>query len=433
MERTFFQFCTCGMSDYAFLLERVDTCANFGRSYEFPRCRMPEDCLPVECTVGFWRAPDGYLLYFRPAPVYQGNNSRLIHLFSRDRWHFATFNALIAALSNLCPAAAQENIGIPLLTRLRSSLQEFVFGQDDAVEATVFKLHSHICKRYPRRPLSLIFYGPTGVGKSELAKSVAPALDRCCPDRKHSLVWTELNTFTQPHSAYRLTGAPPGYVGYDDPPVLESVRAHPHSVFVFDELEKAHPEILKIFMSILDEGRCTARRADETGNRELDFRHCVFIFTTNLDLAENRHSIGFSQPTAPIPDQTSAAPDPLVQHIFSADESARQALARCGVLREIAGRFSGLIGFRELTEDARIAVTVGQIKALGREYGLSIAEVAPALARALVPNHAFSARSTTGILEGCLTPLFLSHASASLPERPLRLSGTPDALQLTFT
>lgn len=77
-----------------------------------------------------------------------------------------------------------------------------VVGQDQAVEAASFKLWSHICKRAPIRPLSLIFYGPTGVGKSELAKAVAPTLNRCLGQQRYQLVWTELNTFTEPHSVY---------------------------------------------------------------------------------------------------------------------------------------------------------------------------------------------------------------------------------------
>ena len=165
------------------------------------------------------------------------------------------------------------------------------------MEAVSFKLWSHICKREPLRPLSLIFYGPTGVGKSELGKAIAPALNRCLGEERYRLVWTELNTFTQPHSVHRLIGAPPGYVGYDDPPVLEAVRRCPYTVFMFDELDKAHPEVLKVFMSILDEGRCTARREDGQGERELDFRRCILLFTTNADLSSSRIcSLGFSPP-----------------------------------------------------------------------------------------------------------------------------------------
>ena len=265
------------------------------------------------------------------------------------------------------------------------------------------------------------------MGKSELGKAIAPALNRCLGEDRFRPVWTELNTFTQAHSVYRLTGAPPGYVGYDDPPVLEAVRRSPHTVFMFDELDKAHPEVLKVLMSVLDEGRCAARREDEQGSRELDFRRCIFLFTTNTDLSGERPGLGFAPPEKhdnPPPDRSI----PLARRLFQADEAARQALIRSGVLREIAGRFSGLIGFRPLDQDARVAVTVRQIAALGREYGLNIAEVDPDLARALTPRDALSPRSGLPMLEGILTPVFLSAVSPG--QGAVRLTVTPERLSL---
>ncbi len=149
-----------------------------------------------------------------------------------------------------------------------------------------------------------------------------------------------------------MTGAPPGYVGYEDQPILEAVRRNPRTVFMFDELEKAHPEVLKVFMSILDEGRCTAHRADEAGERELDFRRCVFVFTTNADLSPSgARPLGFSCRGEAVSqgEKKSATPAELAERLFQENEEARQAMVRQGVLREIAGRFSALIGFSPWT------------------------------------------------------------------------------------
>ena len=191
---------------------------------------------------------------------YHGASRVLAALFRRNLWRFQSYETLAERLSSLrwelgrptAAAAAAQNWPEPCL-RLIRDLSQSVLGQDQAVEAAAFRLYSHLEKRKPARPLSLVFYGPTGVGKSELGKALAPALERCRGERYQS-VWTELNTFTQPHSVHRLTGAPPGYVGYEDQPILEAVRRNPRTVFMFDELEKAHPEVLKVFMSILDEG-----------------------------------------------------------------------------------------------------------------------------------------------------------------------------------
>jgi len=431
----FSQFCSCGPSGYAYLKVRVDACARQGRSYEFPRCRMPAGCLPGEADLGFWRDQEGYLLYFRPPVAYQGSLPRLSAFF-REGKHFPDFQAMARCLQSLDADVSGGSPMPSLFLRLNRALQARVFGQEAAVEAAAFKLYGHICKRAPSRPLSLIFYGPTCVGKSELAKEIPPVLNQICGEDRYELVWTELNSFTEAHSAYRLTGAPPGYAGYDDPPVLEAVRRNPHTVFVFDELDKAHPEVLKVFMSILDEGRCAARREDDQGNRELSFRRCIFLFTTNWDLsAQDRRKLGFALPDSAPPPKRQAEPPSmdvagLARQLFNWDETARQALVRTGVLCEIAGRFSGLIGFQPLRPDARAAVTAKQIIALGREYGLHIAQVSPDLAKALTPDDALSLRSTVGVLEGALTPLFLAYAKCAPPEEPFLLTGTPEAMRL---
>ena len=413
MEFEFAHFCGASPAAYDILKKQIHACARSGRSYEFSPCHMPSGCAPSSCALGFFRDAQSYVLYFRPHPIYEGNEIRLENFFSRPH-RYSTFDALIADLSAL--------MAPPLFFRLQKAFPEFVVGQEEAIEAVSLKLCGHVCKSAPRRPLSLVFYGPTGVGKSELGKQIAQVLNRCCPGRDYRLVWTELNTFTQPHSAYRLTGSPPGYVGYDDPPILEAVRSHPFTVFLFDELEKAHPEILKIFMSILDEGRCTARKEDDRGDRELDFRHCIFVFTTNAALGAPPHPLGFSLPSAPRP---ASSPASAARRVFDHDEQARQAMVRSGVLKEIAGRFSGLIGFRELEPSDREKVTVLQISALGREYGLSIRSVSPDLSAALTPAEGFSVRSTAGMLESLLTPLLLSHSHSTPSSLPLLLTGTP--------
>lgn len=453
MSVAFSQFCSGGPEAMEVLRRRVDALSRQGQSYEFPDCRMPDGCVPRQAVLGFLKRDRGYLLYWRPAIAYQGRSPVLAVLFSRSVWRFDSYEALSARLASLRretaepvsqpfrpPVLATEPVSVPspsswppLYLRLREELGRQVLGQERAVEATAFRLYSHAGKQQPARPLSLIFHGPTGVGKSELGKALAPALEHCC-GRHYPFVWTELNTFTEAHSVHRLTGAPPGYVGYEDQPILEAVRGNPRTVFMFDELEKAHPEVLKIFMSILDEGRCTARKADEKGGRELDFRRCIFVFTTNADLtADGGRPLGFSG-DRPAVRQNAREPDPpaapaeLAQRLFQENEEARRAMVRLGVLREIAGRFSGIIGFRKLDEEARRAVTVKQITALGREYGLDIVQVAPDTARALTPGQedALSVRSSVCVLEGLLAPLL----TAAPGRTPYCLTGLPGNLRL---
>lgn len=438
---TFAQFCAASPAGYEGLRKQIERCAQLSRSYEFPNCKMPIGCVPGFATLGFVRQGSQYLFYWRPIVVYRGNSRVLAALFSRSSWRFDSFEDMAVRLRSLRKETASPPSVPPLLKtswpplyhRLTAELEKQVLGQARAVEAAAFRLCGHVGKANPARPLSLIFYGPTGVGKSELGKALAPALSRCC-GREYRAVWTELNTFTQPHSVHRLTGAPPGYVGYEDQPIFAAVRDNPFTVFMFDELEKAHPEVLKVFMSILDEGRCTAHKVDEAGARELDFRRCVFVFTSNADLSSHNDSrrLGFSLGESAQPARSgkpAASPAELAERLFQENEQARRCMVRQGVLAEIAGRFSGFIGFQPLDEAARLAITVKQIMSLGREYGLDIVQVDPITVQALTPGQdALSIRSSLSVLEGVLTPLFLQMTEAG--GLPLRLSGPINALRL---
>ncbi|MCI8525060.1 MAG: ATP-dependent Clp protease ATP-binding subunit [Oscillospiraceae bacterium] len=435
METDFLALCGGDALEFAALRRHADEAGRSGRSFELRGCRMPPGCVPAASTVGFWRHKAQYYLYLNPVVDYRGRDGRLRRFFARGFQQFSSFDALAAALQALAHQAAPAEGDLPpLLRRLRERLGDVVLGQDAAVEAVAFRLYGHIGKDAPKRPLSLIFHGPTGVGKSELGKGIARVLDGLCGEGTYQFVWTELNTFTEAHSVYRLTGAPPGYVGYQDEPVFAAVRRNPQTVFMFDELEKAHPEVLKVFMSILDEGRCTANREAPDGDRELDFRRCILVFTTNWDLTGSHGAqLGFSQPQEAAPQPPPCAADTpaaaLACRLFAEDEAARRAMVRSGALREIAGRFSGFVGFRPLDHAARTAITARQITALGREYGLDITAVDPALSQALTPRDALSVRSSVGVLEGALTPLFLDQGRR-LRGIPLRLEGGPASMRL---
>ncbi|MBR4400265.1 MAG: ATP-dependent chaperone ClpB [Synergistes sp.] len=162
------------------------------------------------------------------------------------------------------------------LLHLDSVLHERVVGQDEAVSLVadaVLRARSGI--KDPKRPIgSFIFLGPTGVGKTELARALAEALF----DSEDNIVRIDMSEYMEKHSVSRLVGAPPGYVGYDEGGQLtEAVRRHPYSVVLFDEIEKAHPDVFNILLQILDDGRVT-----DSHGRTVSFKNCVLIMTSNI-------------------------------------------------------------------------------------------------------------------------------------------------------
>ena len=162
------------------------------------------------------------------------------------------------------------------LLHLSEIIHKRVVGQDEAVEkVTEAILRSRAGISDPNRPIgSFLFLGPTGVGKTELAKSLA----ECLFDDEHNMVRIDMTEYMEKYSVSRLIGAPPGYVGYDEGGQLtEAVRRKPYSVVLFDEVEKAHPDVFNILLQVLDDGRIT-----DSQGRTVDFKNTIIILTSNL-------------------------------------------------------------------------------------------------------------------------------------------------------
>ena len=165
---------------------------------------------------------------------------------------------------------------IQKLIHMEERLHQRVVGQDEAIVAVANAIRrARAGLQDPNRPLgSFIFLGPTGVGKTELARALAEFLF----DDEHAMVRIDMSEYQEKHTVSRMIGAPPGYVGYDEAGQLtEAVRRRPYSVVLFDEIEKAHPEVLNVLLQLLDDGRLT----DGKG-RTVDFKNVVVIMTSNL-------------------------------------------------------------------------------------------------------------------------------------------------------
>ncbi|MGN0748841.1 MAG: ATP-dependent Clp protease ATP-binding subunit [Christensenellales bacterium] len=175
------------------------------------------------------------------------------------------------------------------LVNLEAILHKRVVGQDEAVEAVAKAIRrSRVGLQDAKRPIgSFLFMGPTGVGKTELSKAIAEAMF----DNENNIVRLDMSEYMEPHSVAKLIGAPPGYVGFDEGGQLtEAVRRKPYCVVLFDEIEKAHPDIFNALLQILDDGRLT-----DSQGRTVNFRNTIIIMTSNVGASEvvKRSHLGF--------------------------------------------------------------------------------------------------------------------------------------------
>lgn len=231
------------------------------------------------------------------------------------------------------PLARMEDKEMVRLLRMEEELEKQVVGQKEAVVSISKALRrSRADLRDPRRPIgSFVFLGPTGVGKTLLAKVMAEFMF----NDKDALIQIDMSEYMEKFAVSRLVGSPPGYVGYDEGGQLtEKVRRRPYSVVLFDEIEKAHPDVMHILLQILEEGKLT-----DSFGRAVDFRNTVIIMTSNIgaDLIRKGSGLGFGEST------TNANFDRLKSHML---EESKRAFKP-----ELLNRIDDIIVFRQLTRD----------------------------------------------------------------------------------
>ena len=196
--------------------------------------------------------------------------------------------ARVIELWTKIPASKIKEEEFRSLSELEKRLKEHIIGQDEAVEAVAAAIRRNRVGISPKhKPVSFIFVGSTGVGKTELVKRMAEDLFHT-PD---ALIRLDMSEFMEKHSVSRLIGSPPGYVGYDEAGQLtEKIRRKPYAVVLFDEIEKAHPDVLNVLLQILDDGRIT-----DAHGRRVNFEHTVIVMTSNAGSNTKEGAVGFGR------------------------------------------------------------------------------------------------------------------------------------------
>ena len=256
--------------------------------------------------------------------------------------------AVISGWTGVPVAQLTEDEGQRLL-HLEDTLHQRVIGQDEAVTAVAKAIRrSRVGLRDPKRPIgSFLFLGPTGVGKTELSKALAEAMF----GDENAMIRIDMSEYMEKHAVSRMIGSPPGYVGYDEGGQLsEKVRRHPYSVVLFDEIEKAHPDVFNILLQILEDGVLT----DGQG-RHIDFKNTIIIMTSNIGAQKitghTRKSLGFAADGASDAERT-----------FEQIRADVLGELKNAVRPEFLNRIDDIIVFNRLTEEEIAQIADGMLR-----------------------------------------------------------------------
>jgi hypothetical protein len=350
----------------------------------FANCQLPPGATPPRARVGVEvRHIDGRIALLVERVTYSGNEGSVADWLRRGERVFADVGELrtwvCGDLRRAYPERAPQRPLIDLAAvrahvaaalpppvdadELLQSLQAAVRGQDDALRTLARRVAHHLSRRQPRRPLSIFAVGSTGVGKTATAETLAPTLARLtAPEVATRYLRLDMSEYQERHRVSQLLGAPPGYIGYEQgAPLLEALAAAPRAVVLFDEIDKAHPDVLRTLMNAMDAGRLSGGSATA---RTVDCRGAIFVFTSNLDatgvLLELDARDAFDQPRV-------------------VDEVCRAHLLTHGVAPELVGRVGAFLAYRDLNQDTRAEIVVLAIQSVAAEYGLEVAEVDPLL------------------------------------------------------
>ncbi len=258
--------------------------------------------------------------------------------------------ARIIELWTKIPASTIREDELERLAKLDERLKARIIGQDEAVDAVCAAIRrGRVGLKVKRKPVSFIFVGPTGVGKTELVKQLAADMF----DSPESLIRLDMSEFMEKFSVSRIIGSPPGYVGYDEAGQLtEKIRRKPYSVVLFDEIEKAHPDVMNILLQILDDGHIT-----DAQGRNINFENTIIVMTTNAGSSTKSGSVGFGGSLSDM-----------------SKERAMKALNE--FLRpEFINRVDEVVCFNQLTEEnfrAIAALMLGELRDVMREKGVEL-------------------------------------------------------------
>lgn len=421
----------------------------------FRECALPPGCFLVRSDIGFEVSenPSSARILVKRGIRYNGQDPSLQQWFQTGVAHFSDFTSLRIWLQRIVGPAfgalrpvpsvngGSSREAIPSLMRsvhppeqhepitdleaVRRSLQDIqrpimlnesdlygrmsnhVLGQNDALRGIASVVYRHMARVAPSRPAVVFAVGPTGVGKTRTAEHLAAILGTGDEGPSgygyHRLDMAE---YQERHQANKLIGAPPGYIGHDDGSLLADImKRNPRTVLLFDEIDKAHPEVLKTIMNAMDAGRLTSNKGEEVSCRQ-----AIFFFTSNGDADGIIREL-----------EAQATPG----NSDAEDRICRRRLHASGMARELVGRIGKIVVFRRMAQDARAAIVALGIVELAKEFAVEVKYVDPGTLVELMKesreSENFGARLDNYRMDGLLGGVFANTAK----QVPVRLIGPP--------
>ncbi|VGO15047.1 Chaperone protein ClpB [Pontiella desulfatans] len=415
----------------------------------FQHVELPSGCTPAQADLGFEvdsNTGSAKLLVSRGVQ-YQGADASIAGWFSAGMIELPSFAEMVSWLqgpiaaafdqtdespapSELTPREASSGAitdmasveaGIPDPNKplyldenaLAAKLKASVLGQDDAIDALSAIMVRHLARKEPSRPAVAFAVGPTGIGKTRSAEVLAKRLrefdDQCTG---YQYLRLDMSEYQEAHRVSQLLGAPQGYLGHGDgSQLIDALRANPRTIVLFDEIEKAHPAILRTLMNAMDAGRISSASGAK-GSHEIDCRYAVFMFTSNLDAKAILDEL----------DSRNAFGNRSVE-----DEVCRRRLNAAGLAPEIIGRISRFLVYRPLEPKTRAEIITLAIAEVAKEYGIDVGYVKPNVIIEImkqVRSTGFGIRPEKYLIDDLLGPALAEAAKSGMKE-PACISGPP--------
>lgn len=415
----------------------------------FRNVELPPGCTPELCDVGFEVDTDTGVarLLVTHGVQYQGEDASLAEWFATGMVQFPSFSELVSWIQGPLNSAFNQvekeishseelpqtsspasitdmdvvEASIPDPNKplyldedaLSSKLKSSVLGQDAAVDALAAIVVRHLARKEPSRPAVAFAVGPTGVGKTRSAEVLAKVLREF--DDQHTgyqYLRLDMSEYQEAHRVSQLLGAPQGYLGHGDgSQLIDALRANPRTIVLFDEIEKAHPAILRTLMNAMDAGRISSASGG-AGGHEIDCRCAIFMFTSNLDAKAILDEL----------DSRNAFGNRSV-----VDEVCRRRLNAAGLAPEVIGRISRFLVYKPLDPKTRAKIITLAIVEVAAEYGVNTGYVEPDVVIEImkqVRTTNFGIRPEKYLIDDMLGPAF-ARASKNGMDNPVRITSNP--------